>query len=137
MKRSISLKQMQKELTYESRKYDLEVAARKFSGNFNLMAKETGLTVPQIHGFYRSYPAFKEIVDNAREAIYHNALAKLAELIDEGNVAALNLFFNRSPWAKSAGWSEKVETNQTVTLTDAEKAQRAKELLGIEDDVQS
>lgn len=130
---SRSLKQMQKELTYESRKYDLDVAARKYSGNFTMIARETGLTVSQINGFYKTYPDFKQIVDDARESLYHTALAKLSELIEDGNLGALNLFFNRSPWAKSAGWSEKVETNQTVTLTDAEKAQRAKELLGIEE----
>lgn len=131
MRKSKSLNQIQKELTYESRKYDLEVAARKFSGNFNMMAKETGLSVSQIQNFYRTYPELKEIVDVAREALYHTALAKLAELIEEGNVAALNLFFNRSPWAKQNGWSEKVETDSTVKLSDTEKAQKAKEILGI------
>jgi hypothetical protein len=131
MAKSKSLKQIQKELTYESRKYDLEVAARKFNGNFSIMAKDTGISVQQIQSFYRTHPDFKEIVDVAREALYHTALAKLAELIEEGNVAALNLFFNRSPWAKQNGWSEKVETDSTVKLSDTEKAQKAKEILGI------
>ena len=131
MRKSKSLNQIQKELTYESRKYDLEVAARKFSGNFNMMAKETGLSVSQIQNFYRTYPELKEIVDVAREALYHTALAKLAELIEEGNVAALNLFFNRSPWAKQNGWSDRIETDSTVKLSDTEKAQKAKEILGI------
>lgn len=131
MGKSRSLKQMQKELTYESRKYDLEIAARKFCGNVNLIAKETGLTTSQINGYYRTYPEFKTIVDEARESLYHTALAKLSELIDAGNIAALQLFFNRSPWAKQNGWSDKVETDSTVKLSDTEKAAKAKELLGI------
>jgi len=122
---------MQKELTYESRKYDLEVAARKFSGNFQMIAKETGLTLCQIQRFYKDFPDFKQIVDEAREALYSTALAKLSELIEEGNLGALNLFFNRSPWAKANGWSDKVETDSTVKLSDTEKAAKAKELLGL------
>ena len=133
MAKSKSLKQIQKELTYESRKYDLEVAARKFNGNFSIMAKDTGISVQQIQSFYRTHPDFKEIVDVAREALYHTALAKLAELIEEGNVAALNLFFNRSPWAKQNGWSDRIESEQKITLSDADKAKKAKELLGIEE----
>lgn len=133
MAKSKSLKQIQKELTYESRKYDLEVAARKFNGNFSIMAKDTGISVQQIQSFYRTHPDFKEIVDVAREALYHTALAKLAELIEEGNVAALNLFFNRSPWAKQNGWSDRIESEQKITLSDADKAKKARELLGIEE----
>ena len=124
---------MQKELTYESRKYDLEVAARKFSGNFQMIAKETGLTLCQIQRFYKDFPDFKQIVDEAREALYSTALAKLSELIEEGNLGALNLFFNRSPWAKQNGWSDRIESEQKVTLSDADKAKKAKELLGIDD----
>lgn len=124
---------MQKELTYESRKYDLEVAARKFSGNFQMIAKETGLTLCQIQRFYKDFPDFKQIVDEAREALYSTALAKLSELIEEGNLGALNLFFNRSPWAKANGWSDRIESEQKVTLSDADKAKKAKELLGIDD----
>lgn len=122
---------MQKELTYESRKYDLEVAARKFSGNFQMIAKETGLTLFQVQRFYKDYKDFKEVVDESREALYSTALAKLSELIENGNMAALQLFFNRSPWAKQNGWSDKVETDSTVKLSDTEKAAKAKELLGI------
>ena len=136
MGRSRSLKQLNAELTYESRKYDLEVAARRFNGNFSLISKETGLTVSQIQRFYKEHEDFKKIVDDSREAIYQTALAKLSELIDEGNMAALNLFFSRSPWAKQSGWGEKVETDSTVKLSDTEKAKAAKEILGI-DDVQS
>jgi len=124
---------MQKELTYESRKYDLEVAARKFSGNFQMIAKETGLTLYQVQRFYKDYKDFKEVVDESREALYSTALAKLSELIENGNMAALQLFFNRSPWAKQNGWSDKVETEQTVKLSDAEKSAKAREILGIEE----
>ena len=131
MGKSRSLKQLNAELTYESRKYDLEVAARRFNGNFSLISKETGLTVSQVQRFYKEHEDFKKIVDESREAIYQTALAKLSELIDEGNMAALNLFFSRSPWAKQSGWGEKVETDSTVKLSDTEKAAKAKELLGL------
>lgn len=131
MGKSRSLKQLNAELTYESRKYDLEVAARRFNGNFQMISKETGLTVSQVSRYYREHEDFKKIVDESREALYQTALAKLSELIDEGNMAALNLFFSRSPWAKQSGWGEKVETDSTVKLSDTEKAAKAKELLGL------
>ena len=131
MGKSRSLKQLNAELTYESRKYDLEVAARRFNGNFTMISKETGLTVSQVSRYYREHEDFKNIVDESREALYQTALAKLSELIDEGNMQAITLFFNRSPWAKANGWSEKVETDQNVKLSDTEKAAKAKELLGL------
>jgi len=131
MGKSRSLKQLNAELTYESRKYDLEVAARRFNGNFTMISKETGLTVSQVSRYYREHEDFKKIVDESREALYQTALAKLSELIDEGNMQAITLFFNRSPWAKANGWSEKVETDQNVKLSDTEKAAKAKELLGL------
>ena len=134
--KSRSLKQLNAELTYESRKYDLASAAQRFSGNFNLIAKETGFTTWQVQKFYRQHADFKQAVDEARESLYSTALAKLSELIDEGNMAAINLFFNRSPWAKANGWSEKIESDSTDKMSDADKAKAAKEILGI-DNVQS
>lgn len=131
MGKSRSLKQLNAELTYESRKYDLEMAARRFNGNFNLISKETGLTVSQVQRYYKEHDDFKKIVDDSREAIYQTALAKLSELIDEGDRAALNLFFSRSPWAKANGWGDRIETEQNVKLSDTEKAAKAKELLGL------
>ena len=129
--KSRSLKQLNAELTYESRKYDLASAAQRFSGNFNLIAKETGFTTWQVQKFYKQHADFKQAVDEARESLYSTALAKLSELIDEGDRAALNLFFSRSPWAKAQGWGDRIETDQTVKLSDTEKAQKAKEILGI------
>lgn len=128
---SKSLKQCKSDLTYESRKYDLEVAAQRFNGNFTAMAKETGLGLYQIQRYYKKFPEFKQIVDDAREAFYNTALAKLSELVEEGNMAAINLFFSRSPWAKAQGWGDRIETDSTVKLSDTEKAQKAKEILGI------
>lgn len=128
---SKSLKLCKSDLTYESRKYDLEVAAQRFNGNFTAMAKETGLGLYQIQRYYKKFPEFKQIVDDAREAFYNTALAKLSELVEEGNMAAINLFFSRSPWAKAQGWGDRIETDSTVKLSDTEKAQKAKEILGI------
>lgn len=131
MAKTISLKKLQIGLLYESKARDLAIAAEKFGGNFKLMATECDLTVQQINRYYKTYPEFKEVVDNAREATYQKVLGKLEELIDDGNMQAITLFLTRSPWAKSAGWAEKVETDSTVKLSDTEKAQRAKEILGI------
>lgn len=131
--KSKSLKKLGSELTYESKKYDLACAARRFNGNFDLIAKETGLAISQVQRFYKEHDDFKTVVDEARETLYNTALARLAELIDEGDRAALNLFFSRSPWAKANGWGDKIETDQNVKLSDMEKAQKAKELLGIDE----
>ena len=109
----------------------MEVAAKRFNGNFSAMSKETGLGLYQIQQYYKKFPEFKQIVDDAREAFYNTALAKLSELVEEGNMAAINLFFSRSPWAKAQGWGDRIETDSTVKLSDTEKAQKAKEILGI------
>lgn len=111
----------------------MEVAAQRFNGNFTAMAKETGLGLYQIQRYYKKFPEFKQIVDDAREAFYNTALAKLSELVEEGNMAAINLFFSRSPWAKAQGWGDRIESEQKVTLSDADKAKKARELLGIEE----
>ncbi len=128
---SVSLGKMKSELLYASKARDLMVSAEKNGGNFKLMAADCDLTVAQINRYYKKYPKFKEIVDNAREAVYQKVLGKLEELMEKGNIQAISLFLSKSPWAKAAGWSDKVETDSTVKLTDTEKAQKAKELLGI------
>lgn len=131
MARFVTLKKLKIGLLYESKARDLAIAAEKFGGNFKLMATECDMTVQQINRYYKAYPEFKEIVDNAREATYQKVLGKLEELIEDGNIQAITLFLSRSPWAKSAGWGDKIETDQTVKLSDTEKAQKAKEILGI------
>lgn len=131
MAKTISLKKLQIGLLYESKARDLAIAAEKFGGNFKLMATECDLTVQQINRYYKTYPEFKEVVDNAREALYQKVLGKLEALIEEGNMQAITLFLSRSPWAKSQGWGDKIETDSTVKLSDTEKAAKAKELLGL------
>jgi len=131
MAKTISLKKLQIGLLYESKARDLAIAAEKYGGNFKLMATECDLTVQQINRYYKTYPEFKEVVDNAREALYQKVLGKLEALIEEGNMQAISLFLSRSPWAKAQGWGDKIETDSTVKLSDTEKAAKAKELLGI------
>lgn len=126
-----SLAKVATPLVYKQKEQELFAAADKHNGNFQLIANETNLTVNQIQRFYKDYPAFAEVVDNARDAFYNKALNVLEQLIEQGNMGALNLYFARSPWAKKNGWGEKVETDQKVKLSDAEKAQKAKEILGI------
>lgn len=132
MARVVSLSKVASPLLYSSKARDLAIAAEKHQGNFHLIADEVGLTLSQVQRYYKDYPEFKEVVDNAREAFYNAAIAKLEELVLSGDRAALNLYFSRSPWAKSQGWGDKIETNQSIKLSDAEKAEKAKEILGIE-----
>lgn len=131
MSRIVSLAKLASPMLYESKAKELAVAAEKYNGNFKLIADEVGLTPNQVQRYYKAYPEFKEIVDNARAAFYQSAVAKLEEMIADGNIQALNLYFSRSPWAKSQGWGDKIETDQTVKLSDSEKAAKAKEILGI------
>lgn len=130
---SVSLGKMKSELLYASKARDLMVSAEKNGGNFKLMAADCDLTVAQINRYYKKYPKFKEIVDNAREAVYQKVLGKLEELMEKGNIQAISLFLSKSPWAKSNGWGDRQELTQQITLTDAEKAKAAKDLLGIEE----
>ena len=131
MGRVKSLAKVAAPMVYKSKEQELIAAAEKYNGNFRLIADKTDLTITQIQRFYKEYPDFKRAVDESREAFYNKALTVLEDLIEQGNMGALNLYFARSPWAKQNGWGEKVETNQTVQLSDAEKAQKAKEILGI------
>lgn len=126
-----SLAKVASPMLYKAKEKELFAAADKYNGNFRLIAEKTDLTLSQVQRYYRDYPEFKAIVDNARDAFYNTALNVLEQLIEQGNVAALNLYFSKSPWAKNNGWSDKVETEQKVTLSDTEKAQKAKEILGI------
>lgn len=130
MAKVVSLARIASPLLYESKAKELALAAEKHNGNFKMIADEVGLTPNQVQRYYKQYPEFKEVVDNARSAFYQSAVAKLEELISNGNVAALNLYFSRSPWAKSHGWGDKIESEQTVKLSDTEKANYAKEILG-------
>ncbi len=130
MAKVTSLSRIASPLLYQSKARDLAVAAEKHNGNFRLIANEVSLTPNQVQRYYNQYPEFKEVVDNARAAFYQRAVAKLEELIEDGNLQALNLYFSRSPWAKQNGWGDKVETDQSIRLSDAEKAAYAKEILG-------
>ena len=126
-----SLKTIASPLVYKAKQKELFEAAEKFNGNFKLMADKTDLTVNQIQRYYKDYADFKEIVDNARDAFYSTALNVLEQLIQDGDRSALNLYFSRSPWAKKNGWGDKIESDQSIKLSDAEKAAAAKEILGI------
>lgn len=133
MQKTVALSKLAAPLLYEAKAVQLAMAAEKYRGNFDLMADAVGLTVQQVQRYYKEYPEFKEIVDTAREAFYNKALNKLEELIEDGDRSALNLYFSRSPWAKANGWADSVQTNQTIKLSDAEKAAAAREILGIDD----
>lgn len=126
---------IQAKVIYDGKKDELMEAAQRYHGNLKLIADDCSLTTRQVNKFYKDHPEFKEVVDDARDALYETASAKLGELIDKGNFNALNLFFSKSPQAKSRGWGERTEQDQHLHLDDAEKAEAAKRMLGMDGDL--
>lgn len=124
-------------LIYEGRKSELMELVEEYHGNLKLVADKANLTVKQVTSFYKNFEDFRKAVDEAKDAFYEVASNKLGELIEKGSFPALNLFFSKSPQAKSHGWGEKVEQDQNIHLNDQEKAAMAKQMLGIEDKPQS
>lgn len=120
-------------ILYKQKEKELLELAEKYRGNFKLIADKADLTVSQVQRFYKDHEPFRKAVDEAKSAFYNSAVAILEQLIEQGNMSAINLYFARSPWAKKNGWGERVETDQTVKLSDSEKAQKAREILGIEE----
>ena len=121
------------DLIYQKRKAELIDLAEQYHGNLKIVADKANMTVKQVTGFYKAYEDFRKVVDDSRDAFYEIASNKLGELIEKGSFPALNLFFSKSPQAKSRGWGEKVEQDQNIHLNDQEKAAMAKQMLGIED----
>ena len=125
---------MQLTLAYDGKKDLLFEMAQKHHGNLKLIADKCNLTVRQVSWMYKNRKEFQEVVDESRDAFYEVAENKLGELIERGNMNALNLFFSKSPQAKARGWGERTETQRVnLNLTDLEKATAAKQMLGIED----
>lgn len=124
---------MQTTLAYDAKREMLFDMAQKHHGNLKLIADKCNLTVRQVQTMYKAHKEFKEIVDSARDALYEDAEVKLMEKIQSGSFQALQLFFSKSPQAKARGWGERTEQVQEYHLTDAEKAEAAKQMLGIED----
>ena len=120
-------------LIYEKRKAELIDLVDQYHGNLKIVADKANMTIKQLNDFYKEHEDFHKAVDEAKDAFYEVASNKLGELIEKGNFPALNLFFSKSPQAKSHGWGEKVEQDQNIHLSDQEKAAMAKQMLGIED----
>lgn len=131
MAKVTSLAKKGSQLLYKQKEADLIMLAEKYRGNFQLIADKADLTVAQVHRFYKDHEPFRNAVDEAQNAFYNSAIAVLEQLIEQGNMGALNLYFSRSPWAKKNGWGERVETDQIIQLSDTEKAAKAKEILGL------
>jgi hypothetical protein len=131
MTKVVSLAKKASSLLYKQKEAELIELAEKYRGNFKLIADKADLTTAQVQRFYKDYEPFQNAVDEAKSAFYNSAVAILEQLIEQGNMSAINLYFARSPWAKKNGWGEKVETDSSVRLTDTEKAAKAKEILGL------
>lgn len=121
------------DLIYQKRKAELIDLAEQYHGNLKIVADKANMTVKQVNGFYKDHEDFRKVVDDSKDSFYEIASNKLGELIEKGSFPALNLFFSKSPQAKSRGWGEKVEQDQNIHLNDQEKAAMAKQMLGIED----
>lgn len=120
---------------YDSRKDEMLKYVERHHGNLQLVADEMNMTVPDLMRLCKEHKELQEAVDEARDALYESAEVKLIQKIEDGNFNAINLFFTKSPQAKSRGWGERTETqNVNWNLTDAEKAAMAKQMLGIDED---
>lgn len=120
-------------LIYEKRKAELIDLAEQYHGNLKIVADKANMTIKQLNELYKAHEDFRKVVDEAKDAFYEVASNKLGELIEKGSFPALNLFFSKSPQAKSHGWGEKVEQDQNIHLNDQEKAAMAKQMLGIDE----
>ena len=120
-------------LIYEKRKAELIDLAEQYHGNLKIVADKANMTIKQLTVFYKAHEDFRKVVDDAKDALYEIAENKLVEKIENGSFQALNLFFSKSPQAKSHGWGEKVEQDQNIHLNDQEKAAMAKQMLGIDE----
>lgn len=120
-----------KTFQYNAMKNDLMALASEYHGNLKIIADKVNIDYRTITTFYHEQEEFKQAVDAARDAFYDLASNKLAELINSKNMAALNLFFSKSPQAKAHGWGERLEQEQNIHLNDTQKAEEAKRLLGL------
>ena len=117
-------------MIYEGRKSELMELVEEYHGNLKLVADKANLTVKQVTSFYKSFEDFRKAVDEAKDA--ETASAKLAELIEEKSISAINLFFSKSPQARNHGWGESSYVDQTNTnLTATEKEEQVKKMLGL------
>ena len=128
-----NLSVVQSNIIYDGKKEQLFEAAQKYHGNLKLIADKCNLSVRQLQWMYKGHKEFQEVVDQARDALYESAEMQLVKKIEDGSFQALQLFFTKSPQAKSRGWGERTEQVQEYHLTDSEKAAAAKQMLGIED----
>lgn len=119
-------------LIYEKRKAELIDLAEQYHGNLKIVADKANMTIKQLTAFYKDHEDFRKVVDDAKDALYETASAKLAELIEEKSMSAINLFFSKSPQARNRGWGESSYVDQTNTnLTAAEKEAQVKKMLGL------
>ena len=118
---------------YQAKRDLLFDLAQKHHGNLKLIADNANLTVRQVSWMYKQNEDFRNVVDESRDAFYEVAENKLGELIEKGNINALNLFFSKSPQAKARGWGERTETQSVnLNLTAAEKEAEVKKMLGLQ-----
>lgn len=124
---------MQLTLAYDGKKDLLFEMAQKHHGNLKLIADKCNLTVRQVSWMYKNRKEFQEVVDESRDAFYEVAENKLGELIEKGNINALNLFFSKSPQAKARGWGERSEVQSvSLNLSASEKEAEVKKMLGLQ-----
>lgn len=124
----------------ESKLKKLLKAAGDTHGNVQAMAKICGLSDATVYNYRKQSKELDDAIIAAQDDFYEVALGKLQEQIINGNYKMLPLFLKCSPAAKRKGWGEKVEMHSVDNMTDQQKQDYAKSLLGMkqeEGDVES
>lgn len=115
-------------------------AAEETYGNVQAMAKTCGVSDTTIYNYRNKCKELDDAIIKAQDQFYDTALGMLQMHIMSGDDRLLPLYLKCSPAAKRKGWGEKVEMHSADNMTDQQKQDYAKSLLGMkkeEGDVES
>lgn len=117
----------------ESRKKKLLKAAQETYGSVIAIAQTIGVNKQTIYNWRKKYPEIDKIIVDAQDSFYEVAVDVLHAKMLDGDDKMISLFMKCSPAAKRKGWGEKIDMNSTVDMSDSEKSDYAKNLLGLQD----
>ena len=117
----------------ESRKKKLLKAAQETFGSNRAIAKAIGVCDQTILNWRKKYPEIDKAIIDAQDSFYEVAVDILHTKMLDGDNKMISLFMKCSPAAKRKGWGEKIDMNSTVDMSDSEKSDYAKNLLGLQD----
>ena len=95
---------------------DVEKALKKHKGMKALAADELGVHYHTVNNYCKASPELQKLCDGFREKQLDKTESKLFELIDKGNVAAINFYL--ATVGKDRGYVhlKKIESNTRVTV---------------------